>query len=293
MPSKELETLVRFLKAHPARTDLTLQEQRAKIESARRIPLAGDIHCARADADGVPAEWITTPESDRERTILYLHGGGYTQCSVNTHREMISRLARASTSRALAIDYRLAPEHPFPAALEDALAAYGWLFAQGIDSSRIAVAGDSAGGGLAVALMLALRDTARPLPAAGVCLSPWLDLVNTGATDAIDDYERAEWQNVLQMTAAYLRDTDPYNPLASPLYADLIGLPPLLIQAGSADLLRRDSIRFAERAKEQGMDITLEIWPDMIHVWQMHAWTLPEGQQAIERIGDFIRGHTG
>jgi monoterpene epsilon-lactone hydrolase len=247
------------------------------------------------EAGGVPAEWIATPEALHERGIYYLHGGGYTLGSINTHREMISRLSRAARARALAIDYRLAPEHPFPAAVEDSTAAYRWLLAIGVDPARLVIAGDSAGGGLTVATLVALRDAGDPLPAAAVCLSPWVDLEGLGEsmTTRAEVDPMVQREELLQHVKAYLGDAHPRTPLAAPLYADLRGLPPLLIQVGTAETLLDDSTRLAERAKAAGVDVVLEPWDDMIHVWQFCAAILPEGQQAIDRIGEFIRKHTG
>jgi acetyl esterase/lipase len=241
--------------------------------------------------DGTPGEWISTPTATNGLTILYLHGGGYVIGSINTHREMISRLARASGARALAIDYRLAPEHPFPAAVEDATKAYRWLLKQGVPSEKIVVAGDSAGGGLTVATLVALRDAGDRLPAAAVCISPWTDLAITGETMVtkadVDPMIRAE--DARGGAARYHGETDPRHPLVSPLYADLSGLPPMLIQVGTSEVLLSDSTRLAERAEEAAVDVTLEPWEEMIHVWHFFAFMLPEGQQAIERIGEYVR----
>ncbi|MCH8345634.1 MAG: alpha/beta hydrolase, partial [Chloroflexi bacterium] len=215
--------------------------------------------------------------------------------SINTHREMISRLSRASGARALAIDYRLAPEHPFPAAIEDATTAYRWLLSSGVDPARLVIAGDSAGGGLTVATLISLRDAGDPLPAAAVCLSPWVDM--EAASDSMTTKAEADpmitQKDVLEGAQAYLNGADPRTPLASPIHADLSGLPPLLIHVGTAEVLLDDSTRLAERARSAGVDVTLEPWDDMIHVFQFFASMLPEGQQAIDRIGEFVREHVG
>jgi monoterpene epsilon-lactone hydrolase len=215
--------------------------------------------------------------------------------SINTHREMISRISRAAGARALAIDYRLAPEHPYPAAVEDATAAYRWLLCTGVDPARLVIGGESAGGGLTVATLAALRDAGEPLPAAGVCVSPWVDLECLGEsmTTKAEIDPIAQRQVILEMAKAYLGDAGPRTPLAAPLYADLTGLPPLLIQVGASEILLDDSTRLAERAKSAGVDVTLELWNDMIHMWHFFAAMLPEGQQAIDRIGEFVRQHTG
>jgi monoterpene epsilon-lactone hydrolase len=296
MASPQLQAIVKVLRSRPPLTELSIEDQRATFEAlTSRFELAEDVRCQPVDAGGVPAEWITTPEAANERVIYYLHGGGYTLGSVNTHREMISRISRAAGARTLAIDYRLAPENPFPAALEDAMAAYRWLLSTGVDPARLAIAGDSAGGALTVATLVALRDAGEPLAAAAVCLSPWVDLALLGESMTT----KAEIDPMLlrevglQWAKAYLGGAHPRTPLASPLYADLTGLPPLLIQVGTAETLLDDSTRLAERAKSVGVDVALEVWDDMFHVWQFFASMLPEGQQAIDRIGEFIREHTG
>jgi monoterpene epsilon-lactone hydrolase len=296
MPSRQLQMIIETLRSRPAMAALSIEDQRAAFDAlASQFPLAEDVRRDPVDAAGVPAEWITTPEALHERGIYYLHGGGYTLGSINTHREMISRLSRAARARALAIDYRLAPEHPFPAAVEDSTAAYRWLLAIGVDPARLVIAGDSAGGGLTVATLVALRDAGDPLPAAAVCLSPWVDLEGLGESmttrAGVDPMVQRE--ELLQHVKVYLGDAHPRTPLAAPLYADLRGLPPLLIQVGTAETLLDDSTRLAERAKAAGVDVVLEPWDDMIHVWQFCAAILPEGQQAIDRIGEFIRKHTG
>jgi len=296
MPSQQLQMIIGTLRSRPAMADLSIEDQRAAFDAlASRFPLAEDVRRDPVDAAGVPAEWITTPEALHERGIYYLHGGGYTLGSINTHREIISRLSRAARARALAIDYRLAPEHPFPAAVEDSTAAYRWLLAIGVDPARLVIAGDSAGGGLTVATLVALRDAGDPLPAAAVCLSPWVDLEGLGEsmTTRAEVDPMVQREELLQHVKAYLGDAHPRTPLAAPLYADLRGLPPLLIQVGTAETLLDDSTRLAERAKAAGVDVVLEPWDDMIHVWQFCAAILPEGQQAIDRIGEFIRKHTG
>lgn len=262
---------------------------------AELFPVSPDVRLEPVSADGVPAEWIAAPEATADRVIFYLHGGGYTLGSINTHREMVSRLSRAAGARALAINYRLAPEHPFPAAVEDSTAAYRWLLGNGVNPGRMVIAGDSAGGGLTIATLVALRDAGVPLPAAAVCLSPWVDLEGLGESmrtkAAVDPMIPAEM--IAEGGKAYLGGADPRTPLAAPLYADLTGLPPLLLQVGTSEVLLDDSTRLAERARAVGVDVTLEPWDDMIHVWQIFAAMLPEGQQAIDRIGEFVRKHTG
>ncbi len=254
-------------------------------------PVPSDVKCTPVNAGGVPAEWIVAPGAADDCFLLYLHGGGYVMGSINTHREIVSRLSRAAGVRALALEYRLAPENPFPAAVNDATAAYRWLLSQGAKPARTVIAGDSAGGGLTLATLVALRDAKLPLPAAGVCLSPWADMEGTGAsmmTKAKED-PIVQKEMLLGMAKLYLGGANPKTPLAAPLHADLRGLPPLLIQVGSSETLLDDATRVAERAKSAGVKVDLEVWSEMIHVWQLFAPILPEGQQAIEKIGKFIR----
>ncbi|MCS6826015.1 MAG: alpha/beta hydrolase [Caldilinea sp.] len=236
-------------------------------------------------------EWVSTRASTHERIILYLHGGGYVSGSPRTHLAVTTRLAHEAQARLFALDYRLAPEHPFPAQIEDAWAAYWWLITeQGCTPAQIVVAGDSAGGGLTMALLLALRDAHVPLPAGGVGLSPWLDLTLSGETLLTN--KPTDFLNLDVLRAAarmYCNGYEARHPLISPLYADLSGLPPLLIQAGSAEMLLDDSRRFAERARAAGVDVQLEIWESMVHVWHFTWLIEPKARQAIRRVGRFVR----
>jgi monoterpene epsilon-lactone hydrolase len=271
----------------------TPQEMRVVFEELA-VPPAADIKCERVEAGGVDAEWVYAPNAASDRFVLYLHGGGYVIGSVNTHRDMIARISRAAEARVLALNYRLAPEHPFPAAVDDAVAGYKWLLAQGAKPSRIAIGGDSAGGGLAAATLVAIRDAKLPTPAAGVLLSPWVDLEGLGEsmTTRVEADPVVRKEGLVGMAQAYLGGQDPKTPLAAPLYADLKGFPPLLIQVGDAETLLDDSTRLEARAKAAGVRTKLEVWPEMIHVWQLFASFLPEGQQAIDGIGKFIIAQT-
>jgi len=295
MASNELQMIIDTFRSGPKISDLSIEEQRAQMEvGLTQFQLPTDVRCDPVDAGGVPAEWITTPGVVAERVIYYLHGGGYVLGSINTHREMVSRLSRAASARVLILDYRLAPENPFPAAVDDSTAAYRWLLSVGVDPARLVIAGESAGGGLTVATLVALRDAGESLPRAGICLSPWVDLECLGesmVTKAEIDPVLTRDYGLLMWAKAYLGDTDPRTPLASPLYADLTGLPPLLIQVGTAEVLFDDATRLADRARTAGVDVILEPWDDMIHMWHFFAAILPEGQQAIDRIGEFIRQH--
>jgi len=292
MASAQLAKVLDIIKSQPRNPEATIAQMRNGMERVSER-VAPDIKCDPIMAGGVSAEWIVPPEADKDRVILYLHGGGYVMGSVNTHRAMIARIARAAQARALALDYRLAPEHPFPAAVDDATAAYRWLISTGYKPRHIAVAGDSAGGGLAIATVLALRDARVDLPGAVVPISPWTDMEGTGnsvESKAAKD-PMADVEGLRGMARKYLGDRDPRTPLASPLYADFHGLPPMLIQVGEAEILLDDSTRVAERAKAAGVSVELEIWDDMIHVWHVFAKLLPEAQQAIDKIGNFVRAH--
>lgn len=293
MASDQLNKVIERIKSQPQNPNAPLAQRRAAMEKiSERVP--ADVICEKVNAGGVPAEWISAPGATADRVILYLHGGGYVVGSINTHRAMVSRIARASDARALAIDYRLAPEHPFPAAVDDALASYRWLLAQGYKPGRIVVAGDSAGGGLAVAALLAIREAKLPMPAAAVPISPWADLEGTGdsiRTRAARDVMVTQ-ENLAQSAKQYYGTNSPKNPLVSPVHADFRGLPPMLIHVGDAEILLDDATRVAERAKAAGVKVELEVWPDMPHVWHVFAKILPEGQQAIDKVGRFVRAHT-
>ncbi len=296
MASQQLQTIVQAIRSRPDLHGVPVQLRRAAFEAVTVFfPVPKDVEREPVDAGDVAAEWIAAPGAGAQPVIYYLHGGGYVIGSINTHRELISRLSRAAGARALAIDYRLAPENPFPAAVEDATSAYRWLLSTGVDPAQVVIAGDSAGGGLTVATLVALRDAGEPLPAAAVCLSPWVDMEALGesmTTNAEVD-PMIQREEVLEGAKAYLGGAEPRTPLAAPLYADPSELPPLLIQVGSSETLLDDSTRLAERAKSAGVDVTLEVWDEMIHVFQFMAAMLPEGQHAINRIGEFIRQHTG
>jgi monoterpene epsilon-lactone hydrolase len=277
-------------------TRLPLEAQRRTTTSVilglPSSPLYQETRFEKVTVAGTPAEWFRREDAAQGPVILYLHGGGYAIGSIETHRDLIARLCRASRASALALEYRLAPEHKFPAQLEDALCAYQWLLDENIDPRRIVIAGDSAGGCLAISTLLKLRDVGHPLPAAGVALSPWIDPEIQGSTvDVNERYDYIGRRVLSQYVKRWLDPTQLKNPLAAPLNADLSGLPPLLIQVGSAEVLLDDSRRIAERAKAAGVDVTLRVWEDMIHVWHLFAFMAPQGVAAIEEIGSFIREH--
>jgi acetyl esterase/lipase len=254
------------------------------------------VRVESVDAGGVPAEWLIPPGAPEDRALLYFHGGAWFMGSARTHRGLVSRLAFAAGVRALSIDYRLAPEHPFPAGLEDCLAAYDWLQRIGIQSRRIAVAGDSAGGNLALAMLIALRDAGKPLPAAAAALSAPTDLAATGElprTRARLDPFFHSAAGLAAVLKIYCGDRDPREKLISPLYDDLHGLPPLLLHVGDHEALRDDSVRFGEKAAAAGVNARTVVWPGMFHVFQMFDPLLPEAGQANGQIGAFIRARLG
>jgi len=296
MASRELERVLEVLRSRPRGADLSVPELRAGLEDfAAMIPPPDGTRCVPVVAGGVPAEWVTGPGRTDGGTLLYLHGGSYVLGSVVTHRALVARLAAACEATGLLVDYRLAPEHQFPAAVDDACEAYRWLLARGIDAGRIVIAGDSAGGGLAAATLVALRDAGARLPAAAVLLSPWVDLEGTGeslATNADAD-PMIDRDGLLRAAAAYLGGADPSTPLAAPLHADLRALPPILIQVGEQEALLDDAVRFAARAHAAGVDVRLERWAEMIHVWQAFAPLLPEAEAALEQVGEFVRAQLG
>ncbi len=253
-----------------------------------------DVAVSAVDVDGTVAEWLDAPGVDSGRVLLYLHGGGYVIGSIATHRGLTAALSKAANCRVLSLDYRLAPEHIYPAAVEDATEAYRWLLSQGIAAEKITIAGDSAGGGLTLATLIALRDAGDILPAAAIPISPWTDMEGTGVsmTTKVDLDPMVEPGGLMGMGQIYMGGGNPKQPTASPLYANYTGLPPLLIQVGDLETLLDDATRVAASAEAAGVDTTLEIWPEMVHVWHLFAPMVPEGREAIERIGQFIQEKT-
>jgi monoterpene epsilon-lactone hydrolase len=285
--------LLRILSGSPKQFDLA--KDRADLESFKRFKSKVPAECQPVTAGGLPAEWLIPPGAVSGRTVLYLHGGGFAIGSINTHRSLAINIAHAAHARSLILEYRLAPEHPFPAASEDCLAAYRWLSSEGVRPEQLIVAGDSAGGTLTLLLLLRLRDLGLPLPALGVCLSPATDLTASG--DSYRDNAHSDFmldlRHIMFWFQLYLGDHDRRDPQVSPLYADLHGLPPLLIQVGNSELLFSDSTMFAERAREAGVDVTLEILERGQHVQQIVASVLPEAREAIAHIGQFIERRLG
>jgi phosphinothricin tripeptide acetyl hydrolase len=295
MADRGIDVVRAHLAKLPPSDSLTTAERRAQYERAEKVfPTPAEVKVERVNAPTASAEWLRPPSAAPGRVLLYLHGGGYVIGSPRSHRHLAAAIAGAAGASALLLDYRLAPEHPFPAAVEDATSAYRWLLDQAIAPERIVIAGDSAGGGLTVATLLALREARVPLPAGGVCISPWVDLTCGGASygtkaDADPIVRRS---GVEEMARAYLGATPPRTPLASPLFADLRGLPPLLIHVGSDEVLLDDAVQLAERAKAAGVDATLEVYDRMIHVWHWFLPMLDEAQTAVEAIGRFVRSRT-
>lgn len=247
----------------------------------------------RPDGPPLRATWLEPPDAGPQ-VLLYLHGGGYVFGSLRTHGNLIGALARASRARTFALEYRLAPEHPAPAAIEDAVLAYTHLLSEGVAPERIVVSGDSAGGGLTLTLMLALRARGLPLPTAAVPISPWVDLACSGesfATNAELDFVGIEHCRLAAQS--FLGDKDPSSPELSPLFADLSGLPPLLVHAGGRETLVDQIRAFVERAREASLDVTYAEYPEMVHVWHLHRGVTPEAQQAIDEIGRFVVERAG
>src|SRR5437588_3714228 len=267
--------------------------QRRKDMDARALEykIAPDVTVEPVTANGARAEWTSTPNDARDAALIWLHGGGYVTGSLVSHRHVVSEAGRAAKIWALALDYRLAPEHPFPAAVEDAVAGYRSLLSRGIRAGRIGIAGDSAGGGLVVAAMLAIREAGLAQPACGWCISPWVDMEAIGETMSTkaEADPMVQRPGLLEMAGLYLSGAAPHSPLAAPIYADLKGLAPLLIQVGAAETLLDDALRLAKAAGAADVRVDLQIWPEMIHVWHIFHPELKAGLRAIEQGGAFVR----
>ncbi len=291
MSHSEIDGVRAMLAAMPAGSDIAAM--RAGYDAIGGIfPTAVDVTITPVDAGGVPAEWTVTPGAATDAALLYLHGGGYVIGSIASHRHLASELGRAAGIAALSLDYRLAPEAPYPAAVDDALAGYRWLLGQGIAAERIAIAGDSAGGGLTMALLLAIKATGLAMPACAVPISPWVDMEALGGSmdsKAASD-PMVQRQELADMAAMYLNGGDPRAPLAAPLYGDLTGLPPLLIQVGSEETLLDDAIRLAAAAGHAQVAVRLEIVPAMIHVFHFFHPMLGAARTAIATAGAFVAG---
>jgi acetyl esterase/lipase len=272
----------------------TVDEMRASYETFTQ--LTGEpsgVRWTEVDAGGVPAIWADPTGGAQDRVVQYVHGGGYVIGSADYYRKFTGHLANAVGCRVLNVDYRLAPEHPHPAPVEDSTAAYRWLLDQGIEPRHIAISGDSAGGGLTMATLLSIRDAGLPMPAAAMPLSPWVDMEGTGASmTSRQERDVLVSADVIKgMAEAFLQGQNARDPLAAPLHADLQGLCPLYIQVGDDETLLDDSVRLAERAQAAGVECRLDVFPEMQHVFQMAAGTMPESDEAIARLAAWVRPH--
>ena len=290
MSDPEIAALRALIASRPRASEIA---QMRKDIDARGLDfgLPSDVVTEKVSANGVPAEWTSTPGADTSQAILYLHGGGYVIGSLDSHRHLAAEAGRAAGTRTLAIDYRMAPEHPFPAAVEDSVAAYRFLLDSGIAAGSIAIAGDSAGGGLVVGAILAIRDAGLALPGCAWCISPWVDMEALGQsfTDRAAADPTVQAPTIRFMAEAYLAGADPRSVYAAPLYGDLRGLPPMLIQVGACETLVDDSIQLARRAGIADVLVDLQIWPEMIHVWHLYHPVLSAGRRAIASGGSFVR----
>lgn len=284
----------RFVKGiDTSKVDLAhIVEMRERLNKISRfLKRAFGVSVEATTVNGLYAEWLRPKQAVDGKVMLYLHGGAYLVGSCRTHRQMVSHIARAAGVNALVPEYRLAPEHPFPAAIDDAVGVYRWLLANGFDPGDVFIAGDSAGGGLTVAVMLSLRHAGLPMPAAAVLLSPFLDITASGES-ATTRAEKDPWFDAKDMHIVadnYCGDgTEPQSPLVSPVFANVAGLPPTFIQVGDDEILLSDSTRLAEKMKNAGLDVEIEIWPEMWHVFQLFIGKMPESRRAIRRIGTYL-----
>ena len=295
MPSPQFEKLLGalFRNKRPAGS-LDVAAMRRGMETPA-FPVADDVQVESLVLAGVPVERIAAPGADPNRILLYLHGGGFVMGSPNTHRKLAGDLSRASRATVILPDYPLAPEHPFPAAIDAVTRVYEAVLASGISPERVAIGGDSAGGGLTASLLINIRNRQLPMPSAGVLISPLLDLTRRSGFDpdlvARDPVVSPD--DMVTMLDWYLGGADPKQPLASPARADLTGLPPLLVQVGGAEVLLDQSRAIVDQAHACGVSAELEVWPDMVHVWHVFAGRVPEATDAVARVGEFVRASTG
>ena len=294
MASEKFEKYLTLLRKAPTPEHVDYRQMRVMLDKTGGA-LPDGVVGTPVVAGEVPAEWIDPAGGASDRVVVYLHGGGYVAGSIDSHRNLTGHLALAMGCRLLALDYRLAPEHPHPAPVEDAVGAYRWLLECGVPPDHAMIAGDSAGGGLTLAALLMARDRGLPLPAVAVALSPMVDLEATGAsmTSRAEVDPMVNRNMALEIVQLFLGDGDRRDPYAAPLHGDLAGLPPMLIQVGDAEVLLDDSTRLAESAQAAGVDVTLEVWPEMVHVFQASAGFVPEADQAIARIAGFCRPKLG
>jgi monoterpene epsilon-lactone hydrolase len=293
MGQSEIDAVRALLSSKPRPVGWAERRQRLD-DVGSQSPVSEDVELDTVDLGGVPGEWSLVPGSDASRVLLFFHGGGYCSGSILSHRRMVTEAGREARVRTLAVGYRLAPEHPFPAAFDDALTAWRFLRRHGIAAANVAIGGDSAGGGLTVALINRLRDAQEELPGCAWLVSPWTDLTMSGSTlvtkDAVDPLIHKAYLN--ELADAFLpAGIDRKDPRVSPVYADLKGFPPTLIQVGSDETLLADATRFAAVAGAAEVRVTLEIWPQMIHAWHLWNARLAPGRQALASAGAFIRSH--
>ena len=291
MSQQEIDSIRTLLTSKPRPVGWSERRQRID-EVGSAWPVAEDVRLEEVDLDGVPGEWSIVPGSDAARVLMFFHGGGYCSGSIVSHRRMVTEAGRAARMRTLAVAYRLAPEHPYPAAHEDAMTAWRFLRDQEIPARNIVVGGDSAGGNLTITLINRLRSMGEEQPACAWLASPWTDLTMSGASlatkDAVDPLIHKAYLE--ELASAYVpAPVDRKDPLISPLFADLHGFPPTLIQVGSEETLLDDAVRFARAAGSAEVNVTLQIWPHMIHAWPMWNAKLEDGRQALLQVGQFIR----
>ena len=292
MSQQQLDKILAIFAKQPSLGTLSLEQDRANLdEGGARFKVPDDVTLQPVDVDGVPGEWLIAPGASDDKVVLYLHGGGYAIGSITSHRYLMQNISRHSGAKTLGINYRLAPEHPFPAALDDATTAYRWLLSEGYKPENIAIGGDSAGGGLALATLVNLRKHRDPLPAAAVLISPWADL--TGEADSVtsraDSDPMIKPDGLFTLGGHYLNGEDPRNMLVSPMFANMNGLPPLCIHVGGREILHDDAITIANKAGHVGVKVTLLDEPEMFHVWHAFAPMLEEAQEAVEKIGAFLK----
>lgn len=292
MSQQQLDKLLAIFAKSPTLGSQSIEEERANLdEGGARFKVPDDVTLESVDVDGVPGEFLVAPGASDNKVVLYLHGGGYAIGSIKSHRYLMQNISRHSGAKTLGINYRLAPENPFPAALEDSSKAYRWLLAQGYKPENIAIGGDSAGGGLTLATLINLRDKGDPLPAAGVLISPWTDM--TGEADSVtsraDSDPMVQPEGLYALGGQYLNGADPKTLLASPIFASMNGLPPLCIHVGGREILYDDAITVANKARHVGVEVELLDEPELFHVWHAFAPMLEEGQAAVEKIGVFLK----
>ncbi len=288
----EIKIIRELMASRPRATEISQMRADSDARGAELAKKANrQVKAEKVSANGVDAEWLTTPDVSADKAILYLHGGGYVIGSIESHRHFAAEAGRQAGARTLIINYRMAPEHPFPAAVDDTVAAYRYLLDSGIAAKNICIAGDSAGGGLVIAAILAIKDAKLPLPGCGWCISPWVDMEALGQsfTDRAATDPQVQKATIQFMAQTYLNGADPRHPYAAPIYGDLRGLPPLMIQVGSIETLLDDSLQLARKCALDDVPATLEVWPEMVHIWHIWFPMLTAGQRALESGGAFVR----